>query len=124
MEDVQQPTPTPDDNSESLFVPVAAMVTTPPPAFVPLPEQMLAPLSPILTPAMVESAEEEVVPPFVQKLRDLEHQAKAAITSWDLKYLGQTSEESTGTTGAGTKRKGMNPIQDMAIIDHILLTPL
>jgi hypothetical protein len=137
MEDVQQLTPAPDEGYDSLFVPevsdtsqhrdmsvpVAVMVTTPapPPVFEPYPEQMLTLPSPILMPQKVESAE-EVVLPFVQKLRDLEDQAKAEMTAWDSKYLGQIPEERTRSTSVGMKRKGTMAISKQ--FSHILLTLL
>jgi hypothetical protein len=118
MEDVQQSTPTPDDDGDSLFVPAALMATTPPLVFELFPEQTPTPSSPILTPGKVESAE-EVVLPFVQKLRELEKLANDEMTSWDSKYLGLISQELTRSTSAGMKRKGTMPISEQFL--HILL---
>jgi hypothetical protein len=129
MEDVQQPTPTPDRDEASLSmseapdtlrqgdvmsltqqdvsVPVAEMEPTPPsPDFVPFAEQMLTPPSPVSAPAKVEAAEEEVISPFMQKLRDLENKAKIEMMEWDPMYLGQAVEEGTGSTAPNAKRKG------------------
>jgi hypothetical protein len=118
MEDVQQPTPTPDRETDSLFVPersatpqrdVSVPVAETGPLSNPRPvvEHVPAPLSPVFAPEKVEAAEQELISPFVQKLRDIEENAKIEMAAWDRVYLGHTTEEITGSVAAGMKRKGM-----------------
>jgi hypothetical protein len=139
MEDLQQPTPTPE--RDTLFVrersmtpiqlsipveiieldpalallcgePVDEEMPVPPsPVQVAITEQMLIPPSSVITPEKVDTAESEVTPPFVQKLRDLEDNARAEMAAWDPKYRGLVTEESSAAAGASLKRKGitLNP---------------
>ena len=122
MEDTQQqqPTPTPDRDIISLFVseepttpkqrsvsvPVAGMPPTPTPVPVAQIVPPSTPAAPSPVPAPEEQVEEEVVSPFVQKLRDIEDNAKAEIAGWDPIYLGQAAEANAAGSGTGTKRKG------------------
>jgi hypothetical protein len=116
MEDVQQPTPTPDRETDSLFVPERSAtpqrdVSVPvaeigPPDPRPVIEHVPAPLSPVFAPEKVEAAEHEFISSFVQKLKVIEENAKVEMAAWDPVYMGHATEEITGSVAAGMKRKG------------------
>ncbi|KAH3960319.1 hypothetical protein HBH52_237480 [Parastagonospora nodorum] len=135
MEDLQQSTPTPDREASPLFEPelpktivqhVTAMETiekepevipipgtpvqermpTPPsPVLVAVVDQMPILPSPVITIEKVDTAEEELTPHFVQKLKDIEDVARAQMAGWDSKYQGQPIEKGSASAGAGMKRK-------------------
>jgi hypothetical protein len=125
MDETQQPTPTPDRTIDSLFVSeneendeeymdVAEVeepqqptltepeIARPRSASVPAGEDDAKPP----TSAPEEQIAEEVVSPFVQKLKDIEVAARAQMAAWDPVYLGQATGEATGSQAPGTKRKG------------------
>jgi hypothetical protein len=124
MDEAQQPTPTPDRTIDSLFIPENGEehtdvveveesqlpipsepeIARPRSASVPAEEDDAKPSPP--TSAPKEQIEEEVVSPFVQKLKDIEVAARAQMAAWDPVYLGQATEDATGSQAAGTKRKG------------------
>ena len=138
MEDLQQSTPTPDREASPLFEPelpktivqhVTAMETiekepevipipgtpvqermpTPPsPVLVAVVDQMPILPSPVITIEKVDTAEEELTPHFVQKLKDIEDVARAQMAGWDPKYQGQPIEKGSASAGAGMKRKGIS----------------
>jgi hypothetical protein len=131
MDETQQPTPTPDRTIDSLFVSeneendeeymdVAEVeepqqptltepeIARPRSASVPAEEDDAKPSPP--TSAPKEQIEEVVVSPFVQKLKDIEVAARAQMAAWDPVYLGQATEDATGSQAAGTKRKGTSLI--------------
>jgi hypothetical protein len=71
-------------------------------------DRLPTPTPSLHTPDKIEANEDETVSHFVLELRSLEDAAKAEIAAWDAKYVGQNSEDSSGSANAGTKRKGIS----------------
>ncbi|KAH7093109.1 hypothetical protein FB567DRAFT_609442 [Paraphoma chrysanthemicola] len=122
MDVMEQPTPTPDNDLDSLFVPESKdesmegiQVQDPPPTPINLDATKApSPLAsvedddakpPPTASVPQKQTEEEVISPFVQGLRAIEAAARAEMADWEPVYLGQASEESTNTQAAGAKRK-------------------
>ncbi|KAH7083176.1 hypothetical protein BKA63DRAFT_584450 [Paraphoma chrysanthemicola] len=122
MDVMQQPTPTPDNDLDSLFVPEGKeesmegiQVQEPQPTpYNPDARKAPSPSAPVeeddakpppTASVPQEQIEEEVISPFVQGLRAIEAAARAEMATWDPAYLGQASDDSTNTQAAGAKRK-------------------
>lgn len=104
-EDVKYPIP--DDPQSPLFDPQAAASSLP---------NSAAPTAPIATgapeiielPQLLEDGEHDAVAsPFIRRLRDIESNAKAKLSTWSSTDMHPQTQHVTPTSGLGMKRKGM-----------------
>jgi hypothetical protein len=133
MNETQQLTPTPDRTIDSLFIPENGEehtdvveveesqlptpsepeIARPSSASMPVEEEDAKPPPPPSAPE--DQIAEEVVSPFVQGLKNIEAAARAQMAAWDPVYLGQATDDATGSQAAGTKRKGTSLIAQINI---------